>query len=328
MSYSQLSISERNQLFTLRSTTDLSLRAIAEKLGRSQSTISRELMRNQNGSGIYLPDSAQQKMEDRRKQSKIAFSGVTEVIFHEVKRQLEQYHSPEQIAGRMKYEGKGLISHETIYKMIYGNYKGLGDCQKYLRQGRGRRRKRGGCNSKRGGIPGRVGIELRPAIADEKREIGHWESDTMIGGNHAGVIVTHVDKASKFLVAGLGKDKTSAQINKITIELFSEVPDSCRKTMTFDNGKEFSGHDRISKDLGLDCYFANPYHSWERGLNEHTNGLLRQFFPKQTNFRIVKPEALKRAVELINNRPRKSLDYRTPSEVFYANRSGADALQI
>ena len=98
--------------------------------------------------------------------------------------------------------------------------------------------------------------------------------------------------------------------------------------MTFDNGKEFSGHDRKSKDLGLDCYFANPYHSWERGLNEHRNGLLRQFFPKQTNFRIVKPEALKRAVELINNRPRKSLDYRTPSEVIYANRSGADALQI
>lgn len=117
----------------------------------------------------------------------------------------------------MKYEGKGLISHETIYKMIYGNYKGLGDCQKYLRQGRGRRRKRGG-------IPGRVGIELRPAIADEKREIGHWESDTMIGGNHAGVIVTHVDKASKFLVAGLGKDKTSAQINKITIELSRFMP--------------------------------------------------------------------------------------------------------
>jgi len=98
--------------------------------------------------------------------------------------------------------------------------------------------------------------------------------------------------------------------------------------MTFDNGKEFSGHDRKSKDLGLDCYFANPYHSWERGLNEHTNGLLRQFFPKQTNFRIVKPEVLKRAVELINNRPRKSLDYRTPSEVFYTSRSGADALQI
>ena len=156
--------------------------------------------------------------------------------------------------------------------MIYSDHAGVREYQKYLRQGRGKRRKRGGCNSKRGQIVGRVGI------GDAKTEIGHWESDRMIGGNHHGVIVTHGDKASKFLVAGLGKNKTSSEINKVTLELFSEISNDRLKTMTFDNGKECSGHGELSERLQLSCYFATPYHSWERGLSEHTNGLLRQFF--------------------------------------------------
>jgi IS30 family transposase len=328
MIYTQLSASERNQVYELRTTTTLSMRAIAQRLGRNQSTISRELVRNRSEGGYYLPDSAQQKMQIRRQQSKTAFSCVSEHCIFEIKQRLKQYHSPEQIAGRLKGEGGEQISHETIYQMIYANHEGLREYQKYLRQGRGKRRKRGGCNSRRGRIPGRVGIEHRPAIADAKLEIGHWESDTMIGGNHQGVIVTHVDKASKFLVADLGKNKTSSEVNKVTIRLFTEIPKAQRKTMTFDNGKEFSGHAELSQELGVSCYFANPYHSWERGLNEHTNGLLRQFFPKQTNFKIVKPETLERAVILINNRPRKSLGYKTPFEVFYSDKSDADALQI
>jgi IS30 family transposase len=166
-------------------------------------------------------------------------------------------------------------------------------------------------------IPNRVGIEKRPAIAAEKQEIGHWESDTMIGGNHAGVLITHVDKASKFLIAGLAKNKTAKQINKITSELFKKVAQEKLKTFTCDNGKEFSGHQELSQILAADFYFATPYHSWERGLNEHTNGLLRQFFPEGTNFQILKPEEVEKAVALLNHRPRKSLDYRTPYEVFY-----------
>jgi IS30 family transposase len=328
MSYTQPSASERNQVYELRTTTALSMRAIARQLGRDQSTVSRELARNRREDGHYLPDSAQQKMQVRRQQSKTAFSCVSEICIFEIKERLKQYHSPEQIAGRLKRERGARISHETIYQMIYADHEGLKVYQRYLRQGRGKRRRRGGCNSTRGKIPGRVGIEHRPAIADAKTEIGHWESDTMIGGNHQGVIVTHVDKASKFLVADLGKNKTSSEVNKVTIRLFSQIPKTQRKTMTFDNGKEFSGHAELSKELGLSCYFANPYHSWERGLNEHTNGLLRQFFPKQTNFKIVKSEALEKAVMLINTRPRKSLDYKTPFEVFYSDKSDTDALQI
>lgn len=328
MSYSQLTASERHRFYELRTTTDLSMRAIAVELGRNQSTLSREWARNQSREKDYLPELAQQKMQERRSQSKSAFSSISEICIAEIKERLKQYPSPEQIAGRLKREGQALISYETIYRMIYADYQGLKAYQPYLRQGRGKRRKRGGVNANRGKIPGRVGIENRPAIADAKVEVGHGESDTIIGGNHQGVIVTHVDKASKFLVAGLGQNKTSAQVNQVTIGLFAQVPDTQRKTMTFDNGKEFSGHIELSQTLGLPCYFANPYHSWERGLNEHTNGLLRQFFPKQTNFRIVKPEALAKAVTLVNHRPRKSLDYKTPCEVFYAHKSDHDALQI
>jgi IS30 family transposase len=267
-------------------------------------------------------------MQARRQQAKTAFSCVTEKCVAEVKQRLEYYHSPEQIAGRLRQEGQILISHETIYKMIYADHQGLRSYQKYLRQGRGKRRRRGKQTSARGRIPGRVGIEERPAIADTKEEIGHWESDTMIGSNHKGVIVTHVDKASKFLVAGLGRERTSVQVNQATINLFTNIPEIQRKTMTFDNGKEFSNYAELSQELEVSCYFTNPYHSWERGLNEHTNGLLRQFFPKHTNFRAVKPETLDKTVALINNRPRKSLDYRTPYEVFYSHKSDPDALQI
>ena len=247
MSYTQLSASERNRLYELRRTTRLSMRAIGRALGRDGSTISRELARNQSEDGYYLPDRAQQTMQTRRQQSKSAFSHVSEDCIFEVKARLKEYHSPEQIAGRLKREGRARISHETIYQMIYSDHAGLREYQQYLRQGRGKRRKRGGCNGKRGQIVGRVGIEERPAIADAKTEIGHWESDTMIGGNHHGVIVTHVDKASKFLVAGLGKNKTSSEINNVTLELFREISDDRLKTMTFDNGKEFSGHAELSE---------------------------------------------------------------------------------
>ena len=328
MSYSQLSASERYEIYRLRHTTELSMRAIARQIGRSQSTLSRELARNQSDEGLYLPDQAHQKMQERRRQSKTAFNNIAEACIGEIKQRLKAYHSPEQIAGRLKLEGQVSISHETIYQLIYADHQGLKEYQKYLRQGRGKRGKRGGKNSQRGQIPGRVGIEHRAAIADAKSEVGHWESDTMIGKEQSGVIVTHVDKASKFLVAGLGQNKSVVEVNQVTIELFEFVPKTQRKTMTFDNGKEFSGHAQLSQELGVSCYFANPYHSWERGLNEHTNGLLRQFFPKKTDFKLVEPESLENAVTLINDRPRKSLDYKTPSEVFYAGKSDTDALQI
>ena len=222
------------------------------------------------------------------------------------------------MSGRMKAEDSISISHETIYQLIYANHHGLGEYKKHLRQKQKKRRRRKGINQKRSTIPNRVGIENRPPIADLKTQIGHWEGDTVIGSNHNGAIVTYVDKASKYLVAGLINNKKANQVNARTIELFKEVKPAFRSTITFDNGTEFSKHEELAKELELDIFFANPHSPWERGLNEHTNGLIREFFPKGTNFRIVTDEELKEIVDLINNRPRESLDYRTPYEVFYS----------
>lgn len=154
MSYTQLSASERNQVYELRTTTALSMRAIARQLGRDQSTVSRELARNRSEGGHYLPDSAQQNMQVRRQQSKTAFSCVTEIGIFEIKARLKQYHSPEQIAGRLKRDGRARISHETIYQMIYADHEGLKDYQQYLRQGRGKRRKRGAVTQREGRFQG------------------------------------------------------------------------------------------------------------------------------------------------------------------------------
>ncbi len=326
MSYTHLSADERLELYQLQQ-KQLSMRSIARHLGRSASTICRELQRNQTVEGIYLPDTAQHQMQTRRQGAKTQFEQISLATVSQVKISLKQYHSPEQIAGRLKREEQPTVSHETIYQMIYHNYEGMGAYAQYLRQSHIRRQKRRTQRSKRGLIANRVGIEMRPSIAEEKRQIGNWEGDTIVGCNHLGAIATHVDKASKFLVARLMKNRTAAQMNQVSIEAFNEIPADKRRTFTFDNGKEFSAHQQLAKELGVQCYFANPYHSWERGLNEHTNGLIRQFFPKGTNFKIVKQQQVDEVVELINHRPRKSLDYRTPHEVFW-EQSGDVALQI
>jgi IS30 family transposase len=317
MSFKHLTTTERNELYKLRVTDQLSMSEIGRRMNRSKSTISRELSRNTDEwRNVYFPDTADALMKARRKKAKVKFQNFSANTIAEVKQRLEQHHSPEQIGGRMKLEGVGKISYETIYLMIYANHQEMGIYQQYLRQ-KQKRRRRKGWNQKRGGIPNRIGIENRPKIADLKTEIGHWESDTVIGKNHIGAVVTHVDKASKYLLAGLAKNKTMEEINRVTLKLFEPVKPDFRKTMTFDNGREFCGHEKISESLKLETFFATPYHSWERGLNEHTNGLIREFYPKSTNFKIVKEEDFQKAVDFINHRPRKSLDYRTPHEVFF-----------
>jgi IS30 family transposase len=319
MNFTHLSITERSELYKLRVIEQLSISEIGRRLKRNKSTISRELSRNTDEREIgYLPDTAVALMQARRKQAKVRFQSINDKTIKEVKQRLKQHHSPEQLAGRMRREGLGAISYETIYLMIYANHQEMGIYQQYLRQ-KQKQRRRKSRNQKRSAIPNRVGIENRPKIADSKTEIGHWESDTIIGCNHTGVVVTHVDKASKYLLAGLAKNKTMEEINRVTLKLFEPVKSTFRKTMTFDNGREFCGHEKLSKSIQIETFFANPYHSWERGLNEHTNGLIREFYPKSTNFKIVKEDKFQKVLNLINNRPRKSLDYRTPYEVFFAS---------
>jgi transposase, IS30 family len=321
MSYQQLSLNERQQIYVLIYEDCLPIRAIARLLKRAASTISRELYRNILNNH-YLPDTAQQIKVARRKASKQPFLKVSFEMLESIKAGLREYHSPEQIAGRLKSENQVCVSHETMYQMIYADFQGFGAYRNYLRQSHRVRRRRSGSKRKRGMIPNRVGIEFRPVEADKKERKG----DTVIGANHQGGLVTYVDKASKFLMVGIIKNRTAEHVTAVSIQLFQDFAVRQVETVTFDNGKEFSQHEVFGKAVGADCYFATPYHSWERGLNEHTNGLIRQFFPKQTNFRIVKSEQVQRVMDLINDRPRKSLGYRTPREVFYGQ-SGTVALQ-
>lgn len=324
MSYKQLSLAERQQIYVLKIEQGLSLRAIAQRLERAASTISRELNRNQTNKR-YLPDTAHQLSTVRRQDSKRPFLKVSLELLVLIKQALAAFHSPEQLRGRLQLENQNCVSHETIYRMIYTDYEGLGLYKKYLRQDRAKRRKRARSKSKRVQIPGRVDIDERPAVADLKVETGHWgsleqrpwEGDTVIGANQQGGVVTLVDKCSKYLLAELISNRKATVVRRVCERLLQSVPDGGVKTITFDNGKEFTQHEKLSEAVGAMCYFAKPYHSWERGLNEHTNGMLRQFFPKSTNFWTVKAEELKRAVDLLNDRPRKSLGYRTPREVFW-----------
>jgi len=295
MSYCHLTSSERFTLYELRFVLQESLSTIAGKMGRATSTLSRELRRNRI-SGIkhlvvgvdkrqetlYLPDTAEMMAARRREEAKSPFGSVSAACLAEVKARLAHYHSPEQIAGRLQREAKERVSHETIYQMVYADYAGLGEYKQYLRQGRQKRAKRGAGCSGRGQIPNRTGIEARPVKADEKQHLGHFEGDTVVGKGHRGAVVTYVDKAAKFLLAALCPDRTSRSVNEASISLFEELP-STPLSFTFDNGKEFSKHGELSETLDVPCFFANPYASWERGLNEHTNGLLRQFFPKKTD---------------------------------------------
>ena len=209
------------------------------------------------------------------------------------------------------YGKKGSVQY--IYQQVsVGN-----DLRGYLRHAHKPRCKRKGNNSRRGIIPDRVFIDHRPAIADEKARIGDWEGDTIEGCGKKGYVATFVDRKTKFLVANKINHKTSSELVKGAIRAFKEVPRTHLKTITLDNGREFSRHKALSMSLQADVYFAHPYHSWERGLNEHTNGLLRQYIPKKMNLLNLGQKELDNFVWKLNNRPRKILGYRTPHEVFF-----------
>jgi len=222
--------------------------------------------------------------------------------------------SPEQVSGYLKLEG-ALISHESVYKIIREDKAAGGKLYKDLRH-RGKRYKKrlNGKKAGRGCIPGRVDISERPEIVEKKIRIGDWESDTIIGAKNQGVILSTVDRYSKFvLLKNLGQKYAGG-----VVEAFDEMMKGLIvHTMTFDNGKEFAGHEKIASILNASCYFARPYHSWERGLNEHTNGLVRQYIPKSRNLNEVTDEELALIEARLNHRPRKVLGYKTPYEVFY-----------
>ncbi|KYJ86638.1 IS30 family transposase [Sulfurovum riftiae] len=315
MKYKQLTLTERYHisLFLERGCTQ---KEIAEELGVHPSTISREIRRNwDTHSDKYEYTTAHINTEHRHK-SKSKYTVIKPQIENYIREKLKAGWSPEQIAGRMKYERIGSISHETIYQFIYRNKASKGRLYKYLRHKNKKYHKRCNDYQRRGTISDRRMIDTRPKIVEKKKRIGDLEIDTVIGKDHIGALVTAVDRKSKFTLIKKVPSKHAELVTTALIEMLEPIKPVV-KTITSDNGKEFAYHKQVSEILDTDFYFANPYHSWERGLNEHTNGLIRQYLPKKTDFTQVSKEDIITIQEKLNHRPRKVLNYRTPYEVFF-----------
>lgn len=310
--YKQLTYEQRCQIEALKK-SGLTQQGIANQLGVSQATISRELARNSGDRG-YRHRQAQQKATERRCSVHKPHK-MTDELIDKINHYLYQEWSPEQISGWFLANEEIDVSHESIYRHIWRDKKAGGDLYCYLRrrcrpyQSRSRSGK-----TTRGQIKNRISIDDRPAEVDLKEEVGHWEVDTMIGAAHSGALVTIVERKTQLTLSKQVNKKSADAVAKAVIKLLTPFM-RVVKSITSDNGKEFARHEEISEKLGCQFYFANPYHSWERGLNENTNGLLRQYFPKKTNFKLVTQNEVKQAVNKLNHRPRKTLAFKTPADL-------------
>src|SRR5215210_5299692 len=307
--YTQLTREQRYQIYALKKAGH-NRTAIAGNVGVHKATIGRELARNTGGRG-YRPKQADELAQERQQQR--VRPRITSAQWTQVEDLLRQEWSPEQISGRLKLEGQRSISHERIYKYVYADKARGGTLSRHLRC-RKIRRKRYGTYSRRGQIPHRVLIDQRPQVVEHKARLGDWEADTIIGQHHQQAIVSLVERKSKFVrLAKVARKTAESVANAMTTQLESlEV-----KTITSDNGREFSHHQQIAAQLSADFYFAHPYSSWERGVNENTNGLVRQYFPKKSDFSKLTDRQINKVVERLNQRPRKTLGYKTPNEVFF-----------
>lgn len=318
MGYGHLSIDDREVILKMQ-TQQASMQQIGDRIGRNKGTVSRELSRNVSSTKEYKPHLAQRYYEKRRDESKEPYRLEEDVFLREyVEKKLREYWSPEQISDCLKKDQVTDISPVAIYSWIYRDRENGGRYYLYLRQSHKRRRKRRASEDRRGQIPDRRMIDERPKVVDERSRIGDWEGDTVEGRKGSGFIATHVERKSRYTVAVKVDDKSADTVTMATLEAMTKLPPEKIKTMTFDNGKEFAGFKELEQGLNMTSYFARPYHSWERGTNENTNGLLRQFFPKGMDFSTVRQTDVDIALELLNNRPRKCLNYRTPAEVFWS----------
>lgn len=294
-----------------------SQKMIAKEIGVHSCTISRELKRNTGFKG-YRPKQAQRFSDQRQKEIPKAIR-FTEAIRLEIDSLIKLDWSPEQIAGTALTEKKGMVSIERIYQYIWQDKAEGGQLYEHLRR-KGKAKKTYGGRDLRGQIKNKVSIKERPKEVDEKKEFGHWEIDLMVGSHHKGFLVTAVERVTKHTLIGHSKKKDSMSVTDELIRIFKPHK-SAVKTITADNGKEFAGHERVAKELEADYYFANPYSSWERGLNENTNGLIRQYFPKGVDLREVSRKQLLSTMKRLNSRPRKTLKFKTPENLFKLQKS-------
>lgn len=289
---------------------------IAKQLGVDKSTITRELQRN-SGKRSYNAQKAQELYNERKKDvfRKIRF---TESMKKFVIEKIKDCWSPEQITGYCKRQSIPMVSHETIYQFIYTDKEKGGDLYKYLRTARCKRKPKKNKRKGKFSIMDRVFIKERPAIVDAKERFGDWEADTIIGANHKGAILGVVERKSMFALYVKTNGKKSESIKHELINLLAPFKKLVH-TITSDNGTEFAEHKAIAKKLQCDFFFADPYAAWQRGLNENTNKLIRQYIPKKTNFENISQEYLNNICLKLNTRPRKKLNYLSPLQVFLGN---------
>jgi IS30 family transposase len=318
MNYTQLTLEKRYHISALLK-SGLKQKEIANQLGVHPSTICRELKRNRDNVRGYSAELAQVKSTKVQMQKKKRLS-LTKTLEKYIRAKLKLDWSPEQIAGRMKLDTGVSVVHETIYRYIYANKSNGGKLYTYLRHKNKKYHKRSNEYKARGTIIDRRMIDERPKVVENKSRIGDLEIDTVIGKNHVGALVTVVDRKSKFTLIKNVSSKQADVVTKALIEMIQPIK-AITHTITSDNGKEFAYHKEVAAALDIDFYFANPYHSWERGLNEHTNGLIRQYLPKKSEFTNVSKDEIIMIQNRLNHRPRKVLGYKTPYEVFFSEMS-------
>jgi IS30 family transposase len=308
--YHQLTQEQRYQIYALQKTGHARTE-IAAVIGVHKSTVSREVKRNCGQRG-YRPQQAQARAVQRRPK---AVPRLTAVIWTIVENLLRQDWSPEQIAGRLKQEQGVRISHEWIYQHVLADKRTGGDLYKHLRCQK-KRRKRYGRYDRRGKLPNCRSIEERPSVVSARKRIGDWEVDTLLGKQQKHAMLTLTERKSRFTLLGKVARRTAGAVRRKVCQLLLPVKDKVL-TLTSDHGKEFADHERIAETLQLQFYFAHPYAAWERGTNENTNGLLRQYFPKKSDFQAISNKNMQQAMTNLNFRPRKALRFKTPFEVFY-----------
>jgi len=329
--YTQLSEKERGILAALLQ-DGKKQKEISSHLGRSPSTISRELRRNKTMIGIknnnnptakkylensyYFPDKAQQKYLKRRKESKQQCPLKSLDLYDYVISQLKKGNTPELISGRAKKDKVGSISHECIYQFIYGKDGKHLKLWEYLPRSRKKRRKQNGRKGRRSLIPNRIDITQRPKEIETREEFGHWEGDSIVGLGTGAALHTQIERKTRLIRIRKIDRKTADLTSKAMIDIFKDFPKYARRSSTEDNGSEFTKWEEVAEQMEMDIYFATPYHSWERGSNERGNGLIRRFFPKKTNFDLVSEKDIQDIEDWINNRPMKCLQYKTPLEAF------------
>ncbi len=308
----------KEQRFKIQSWLEIGMsqKDIAEHLGKDKSSLSREIKRNIFKTE-YNAKRADKFNRDRRKDGKRQTRKLIKdkKLRRAVLALLRKNKSPEQIAGRRQRLGKSYVVHETLYSYIY-DY--MPNWKQYLRQKKGKYRRRHGTKDRRNSSEQakKRRIDERPTVVELRTEIGHWEGDTIRGKEKTTAIATHVERVSGYAVADKLDHATAENLKQKTVQSFARIPTEKKKTETLDNGLEFSEHELMERETGMTIYFAYPYHSWERGSNENFNGLLRQYFPKGSNFATVTQKDVDRAIRELNNRPRKRLKYLTPYEVF------------